>query len=330
MSTDRSKVNIARVDGLEERLQEIEQKLSTGLTVGQVIWSQSSRREDNPGCLPLFTGDHVSTEDYSGLHAFLLNNPANVTTKAIYDVLAANTEVDCPYYALDNGQIYLPILRNYLNTVYASDESGESGTELVVEKTNLYPWVCFILQVDDYVTPIGYVRTAGDVMTGDLTMSGGNKTVYLDADGDGFHIFSAKYQGKEQLRLYNKATGAGLYINSNDSDRPYYWDGSTAYKLLNVSDISSIGSNLEVNWDALTAIADGNFTAPSAGFVYGYAGASDYSGYTITVNGTTLQNHGTGEYNHGSSFSVFVGKGETIYVHVQEAGAWQRCFVPLK
>lgn len=31
---------------------------SRGLAIGQLVWSQSSLAKDNPGCLPLWTGEY--------------------------------------------------------------------------------------------------------------------------------------------------------------------------------------------------------------------------------------------------------------------------------
>lgn len=124
---DLSKVSIKRIEGLDDALTGIytliEEAAKTGTAhnVGQVFWSQSSVAADNPGALPLFTGDHVAVADYSALHSFLLRHSELVKTKADYDVLVADTTKDCPFYAIDNGQIYLPILRNFIKAANTTD-----------------------------------------------------------------------------------------------------------------------------------------------------------------------------------------------------------------
>ena len=127
-------------------------RTSAAHSVGEVFWSQSSVKADNKGALPLFTGEDVAINDYSALYFFLLRNPALVKTKADYDALIADTTVDCPYYAIDNGRIYLPVLRNYLNTTDV--ESGVLG----IVPTTLYPWVSYITTVLDIQTPTEFAK----------------------------------------------------------------------------------------------------------------------------------------------------------------------------
>ncbi len=153
---DRSKVNISRIDGLEERLVALESKVGMGYSVGQVFWSQSNLKADNPGGLPLFTGENVQAEDYDGLYNFLLRHPAIVTTKAAYDALVADTNVDCPYYAIDDGKIYLPIIRTYLNAVNVANGAVN------VTPTTLYPWVSYMDNSSDEsgeVLEIGFAKS---------------------------------------------------------------------------------------------------------------------------------------------------------------------------
>lgn len=163
---DLSKVSIKRIEGLEATIADIYAKIDdasgrgTAHSVGEVFWSQSNLAEENIGALPLFTGDHVAASTYSALHAFILRHNELVKTKQEYDALVADTTKDCPYYAIDNGQIYLPIIRNYLSTI------STVNNQLSVEDTNLYPWVSYVVTVHDIVTPTEYAKADLSNVTG--------------------------------------------------------------------------------------------------------------------------------------------------------------------
>jgi len=163
---DLSKVSIKRIEGLEATIADIYAKVDeaskkgTAHSVGEVFWSQSNLAEENVGALPLFTGDHVAASTYSALHAFILRHNELVKTKQEYDALVADTTKDCPYYAIDNGQIYLPIIRNYPASI------STANNQLSVEDTNLYPWVSYVLTVHDIVTPTEYAKADLSNVTG--------------------------------------------------------------------------------------------------------------------------------------------------------------------
>lgn len=126
-STDRSKVDIHRVNGLAETLEDMAQQIReraifVSHRVGEVYWSQSSRKADNPGGLPLFTGEHVAAEDYPALYEFItLNQAALIVSEADYNALVADTTKDVPFYMVKDGQIYLPILRHFIKNANETD-----------------------------------------------------------------------------------------------------------------------------------------------------------------------------------------------------------------
>lgn len=155
---DLSKVSIKRIEGLDLELADLYDKIEeasktgTAHNVGQVFWSQSNSKDENPGALPLFTGENVAVADYDALHRFLLRNSSLVKSKADYDALISDTSVDCPYYAIDNGQIYLPVIRNYLNSIKSTNDT------LTITPTTLYPWVSYVTTLYDIVTPTEYAK----------------------------------------------------------------------------------------------------------------------------------------------------------------------------
>lgn len=165
---DLSKVSIKRIEGLHEELaglyDKIEEAAKTGVaySVGQVFWSQSNLREENVGGLPLFTGEDVAVADYDALHRFLLRNSSVVKTKAEYDAIIADTSVDCPYYAIENGRIYLPLFRRCLELVHVTPAVDiPEHTEEVT--TNFYGWTSSTNALYAWTHQSGTVYTSSQI-----------------------------------------------------------------------------------------------------------------------------------------------------------------------
>lgn len=89
----------------------------SGKRVGEVYFSQSKLATDNPGALPLFTGDIVNNASniYPEFYAWVSNHPELCVTQAQYE--SRTTQYgECPFYVLDTGAntIRLPKLVNYI------------------------------------------------------------------------------------------------------------------------------------------------------------------------------------------------------------------------
>ena len=84
---------------------------SSGLAIGQLVWSQSSLAKDNPGCLPLWTGEYYPNAAalYPDFYAWVKSHPELCKTKAVYDELV-NTAQGCLFYVVDEveGSLRLP------------------------------------------------------------------------------------------------------------------------------------------------------------------------------------------------------------------------------
>ncbi len=92
---------------------------SRGLAIGQLVWSQSSLAKDNPGCLPLWTGEYYTNAStlYPDFYAWVKSHPELCKTKAQYDE-ALSAYGECPYYVADEvaGSLRLPKLVNYIKS----------------------------------------------------------------------------------------------------------------------------------------------------------------------------------------------------------------------
>lgn len=121
---------------------------SVGKTVGEVYFSQSSLEADNPGALPLFTGDIIASADtlYPDFYAWLQTRTDLQCSPEEYQA-ALTSFGECPKYVLEEGSLRLPLLKNYIKMAEsaveqgrlaaASSTTGTSGSGY----TTLYPWV---------------------------------------------------------------------------------------------------------------------------------------------------------------------------------------------
>ncbi len=116
---------------------------SIGKTVGEVYWSQSPKGEDNPGALPLFTGETIASADtlYPDFYAWLQKHPELSCPAETYEATLAEYG-ECPKYVLSDGSLRLPLLKNYIKMANAQEgiTQGKAGlpqhTHTVVGSAN--------------------------------------------------------------------------------------------------------------------------------------------------------------------------------------------------
>ena len=108
--------------------------------IGEVFYSQSSLPEDNPGALPLFTGETILSADslYPDFYTWLENHEElQVTAEAYEEALTRYGE--CPKYVISQGTIRLPKLAHFIKMANHTEGitqeeaglpniTGESGT----------------------------------------------------------------------------------------------------------------------------------------------------------------------------------------------------------
>lgn len=92
--------------------------------MGTVSFSQSGKVEDNPGRLPLFTGDVIPSADkiYPDFFAWLKSHPELCVSAESHTAKMAQFG-ECPFYVInvETGALRLPILKNFIK---AADLDG--------------------------------------------------------------------------------------------------------------------------------------------------------------------------------------------------------------
>lgn len=101
----------------------------SGKRIGEVYFSQSGSATDNPGALPLFTGEVIANADnlYPQFYAWVLSHSALCKTEEQYQ-MAISTYGECPYYVINtaNKTIRLPKLTNYIKMANVNDGVSQS------------------------------------------------------------------------------------------------------------------------------------------------------------------------------------------------------------
>lgn len=79
-------------------------------SIGEVYFSQSSLASDNPGALPLFTGETIASANtiYPDFYSWVSNHPELCCTLDSYNA-SIKTFGECPKYVVGNDEIELPV-----------------------------------------------------------------------------------------------------------------------------------------------------------------------------------------------------------------------------
>lgn len=147
---------------------------SRGLSMGTVYYSQFSSNIQNPGALPLFTGETIASANtvYPDFYNLIQQNPQIQCTAAEYEAALAEFG-ECPKYVLADGSLRLPLLKNYVKCA----NPAEGITQGAAGGFNGVP---------DYSA--GYTITSGTALTEDALVTctgspGGYSTINMSVDG---------------------------------------------------------------------------------------------------------------------------------------------------
>lgn len=126
-----------------EDLRILDEKISSkGHLIGEVFYSQSSSASDNPGALPLFTGETISSADtiYPDFYAWVESHTELQTTAEEYET-ALSTCGECAKYVVSNGSLRLPKLTNYIKMANTAEgiTQSEAGLPNITGQTNFAP-----------------------------------------------------------------------------------------------------------------------------------------------------------------------------------------------
>ena len=97
--------------------------------IGEVFYSQSSSAADNPGGLPLFTGETISNADqlYPQFYNWVLNHSELCTTNSEYETSITNWGL-CSYYVINDTTKTIKLPKLSSNNRYLIDSYSSGAT----------------------------------------------------------------------------------------------------------------------------------------------------------------------------------------------------------
>ena len=93
-----------------------------GLSIGDVVFSYSSLSSENPGKLPLFTGETIASANtiYPDFYNWILAHTELQCTSAEYEA-SLTTYGECAKYVIGGGSLRLPLIKNYIKAANPSE-----------------------------------------------------------------------------------------------------------------------------------------------------------------------------------------------------------------
>jgi hypothetical protein len=301
---------------------------SRGLAIGQLVWSQSSLAKDNPGCLPLWTGEYYTNAStlYPDFYAWVKSHPELCKTKAQYDQ-ALSAYGECPYYVADEvaGSLRLPKLVNYIKS--ADETNGiTQGKAGLPDHTHRAPYGKndnrdYHLQGNGYPHPAtsewfttinGYGK--------DSTPASESNSIYGASDT----VTPAHTTLYPWVCAYNAAVPAST---AQAAEFTGALSGKANMDLSNVPNASKSAlldllAKDTATWATLVNATD--FVAPSAGWInYVPSNNADatiginagWNNVLVQLDGKTIINQSYYYGKNGTNadaFAFFVGKGQTV------------------
>ena len=306
------------------------------LSIGTVVYSQSNLMVDNPGRLPLFSGEYIANAAtlYPDFYAWVKSNPERYKTKAQYDE-ALSTYGECPYYVADevSGSLRLPKLTNYIKN--ADGENGitqsKAGLPTVKAISNTAaPDVSSVAALPPYAK--GVQNTQGySLMTGQ-SISTSTSLAYVENDAS---LDSAVYGASETVTpahttLYPWVCAYNAAVPASTVQAAEFQQSLTGKADKDLSNVPSATKAALLDLLAMdtstwaTLVKDTDFVAPSAGWI-SYVPSTNtnseigintgWSNCVITLDGKTLVQPSFNSGKNGTNsdaITLFVGKGQTV------------------
>ena len=256
----------------------------SGKAIGEVFLSQSSSAADNPGSLPLFTGETIASADtvYPEFYAWV-NSHADLQISAADYETALTNYGECPKYVIDtvNKTIRLPKLVNYLKMANTTDKITQSADGL--------PNITGSAGSGNVINvPTGSPLGTGALKAGAISFtnsvisrnSQGGWDVYGSIDFDA-SISNAKYGASNDVTpkhttLYPWVCAYNAAVQASVAQAAEFQNALSGKADVNLGNLSNAGkivaSGLGMpsnSYDDLTLGADGaNYTAPADGYFF--------------------------------------------------------------
>lgn len=311
------------------------------LSVGTVVLSQSSLATDNPGRLPLWTGEYIASAStlYPDFYKWVKEkHPELCKTKEQYD--AALTQFgECPFYVVDeeNGSLRLPKLVNYVKMANNSEgiTQSEAGLPNITGESDFAPNAG--LRTDATVKGAFY-KKEGTGYAPNFAAASGN-SLGFDAS------LSSEVYGKSDTvspahtTLYPWVFAYNATVPASTAQAAAFQESVSSLNEFKANkDLANVDKSLLISYGTpdFTARIDNSanteYTAERAGILIGKLGAGgNYGSAVLTIDGLDfpLQSNGETWGSYMFPFCIPVGQG-SVYKLTASCYVSAFYFIPLK
>lgn len=162
-------------------------------------------------------------EDRNALDYLLSYQQAYIMQRGVPEWIGTETYYQGSFVSKADGKMYVSKIDNNINNDPDTDT------------TETY-WLRFPTPAE----VAAKVAKAGDTMTGDLMISKSDPALFINntSVAKKYYITIANNQ---DLQFCDNSSNAGLVLSAAHSSRPFYTNGTNAYRLLDTRDISAVG-----------------------------------------------------------------------------------------
>lgn len=306
-----------------------------GLPIGAVYYSGFSTATQNPGALPLFTGETISNaeEIYPEFYAAILADTGLQCTSAEYES-SLTTYGECAKYVIGGGSLRLPLIKNYIKA--ANTAEGIKNIEAGLPNITGYASP----RKDGYAG--GGLAGGAFWLTSDTesaghpaTENGPGTRINFDASRSSAVYGKSSTVTPASTTLYPWVVAYAAAIPASTAQAAEFQNALSGKADVDLNNITSLGKKSSVSWimpDYSRGVATGlaghptsaltnSYTCPTDGWILMQA-SKETSGNTLHfyVNGKIKLQFPAFSACYGNTMYP-VGKGDVVYLLTDSTSA---------
>ena len=302
---------------------------TTGLSIGDVVFSYSNLASENPGKLPLFTGETIASANtiYPDFYNWVTAHTELQCTTEEYES-ALTTYGECAKYVIGGGSLRLPLIRNYIKAANPSEgiKNIQAGLPNVTGDFNAGGvWTRYASGAFKVPT----AEVGGDGPAG----NGSNQTRYtFDASRSSTVYGKSSTVTPASTTLYPWVVAYAAAIPASTAQAAEFQQGLSGKADTNLGNLSTSGKDIASGlgmpsnrYIDLTLGASGaTYTAPANGwfFVRKVSTGIQVIYLTNTTNGMTLSCYSSNSGEYLDSIMPVV-KGQSVICEYSTGGTTQ-------
>lgn len=307
---------------------------SRGLAVGTVYYSQSSLATDNPGALPLFTGETIASANtiYPEFYNWVLAHTELQCTSAEYEA-ALSTYGECAKYVIGGGSLRLPLIKNYIKAANTSEgiKNIEAGLPNITGDIlpNQEPGSTWPLKTGDYsgaFSAISSFTYAASVASVEQNKPGG---IRFDASRSSSIYGKSSTVTPASTTLYPWVVAYTAAIPASTAQAAQFQQGLSGKADTNLGNLSADGKDIMSASSLPTNANKIHLTAGSSGALYtapanGWFIAQGIGSWIIIQNqstDTTMKGEGQANVLAPRAFVPAL-KNQKVYIYYDNSISW--------